>query len=218
MVHAASHSLKHTHSPSSDNYEVGINKTITERFFFSPAPLIRWLLLFIINDFNLFITIFSPTCLRLPFSGGRTKQSARGIIENGGGSYKDEPVQGTLRLIAHCLWSILVSPTQHRKGSGQRAELGQPPCFSSATSSLPGLRQGFGLGQLFAVSAVEFVCELACGAGGTGSPSSGGSGETARALLSSSMALTEGGGGGRGGSLKRREETKYKTNIITATF
>lgn len=68
-------------------------------------------------------------------------------------------------------------------------------CFSSSTSSLPGLGQGFGLGQLFAVSAVEFACELACGAGGTGSPSSGGSGETARALLSSSMALTEEGGG-----------------------
>lgn len=64
-----------------------------------------------------------------------------------------------------------------------------------------GLGQGFGFGQLFAVSAVEVVCELGCGAGRLGSPSSGGSGEMAGALLSSSMdvglALMGGGGGAK---------------------
>lgn len=69
-------------------------------------------------------------------------------------------------------------------------------CFSAATySSSPGLGQGDGSGQLFAVSVVEV--ELDCGAGRLGSPSSGGSGEMARALLSSSMALTEGSGGAK---------------------
>lgn len=68
-------------------------------------------------------------------------------------------------------------------------------CNNLSNSSLPGLGQGVGSGQLFAVSVVEV--ELGCGAGRLGSPSSGGSGEMARALLSSSMALTKGGGGAK---------------------
>lgn len=70
-------------------------------------------------------------------------------------------------------------------------------CLSIATSSLPALGQGFGLGQLFVSSVVEVPCELGCEAGRLGSPSSGGSGEMARALLSSSMVFTEGGGGAK---------------------
>lgn len=68
-------------------------------------------------------------------------------------------------------------------------------CNNLSNSSLPGLGQGVGSGQLFAISVVEV--ELGCRAGRLGSPSSGGSGEMARALLSSSMALTEGGGGAK---------------------
>lgn len=67
-----------------------------------------------------------------------------------------------------------------------------------ATSALG---QGFGFGQLFALSAVEVVCELVCGAVRFGSPSSGVSGEMAGALFSSSMdiglALMGGGGGAK---------------------
>ena len=70
-------------------------------------------------------------------------------------------------------------------------------CFSS----LPAFGHGFGFGQLFAFSVVEVACELGCGAGRLGSPSSGGSGEMAGALLSSSMgvglALMGGGGGAK---------------------
>lgn len=70
-----------------------------------------------------------------------------------------------------------------------------------STPSLPSLGQGFGLGQLFALSVVGVTCELDCGAGRPGSPSSGGSGEMAGALLSSSMgvglALMGGGGGAK---------------------
>lgn len=54
-------------------------------------------------------------------------------------------------------------------------------------TSAPG--QGFGFGQLFSLSVPEVVCELGCGAGTPGSPSSGGSGEMAAALLSSSMGV-----------------------------
>lgn len=68
-------------------------------------------------------------------------------------------------------------------------------CDNLSDSSLPSLGQGVGSWQLFAVSVVEV--ELGCGAGRLGSPSSGGSGEMARALLSSSMVFTEGGGGAK---------------------
>lgn len=74
-------------------------------------------------------------------------------------------------------------------------------CLSIATSSLPELGQGFGSGQLFGLSVVEVACEPGRGAGRPGSPSSGGSGEMAGALLSSSMgvglALMGGGGGAK---------------------
>lgn len=67
-------------------------------------------------------------------------------------------------------------------------------------TSAPG--QGFGLGQsLFTVSVVEVARKLGRRAGRLGSPSSGGSGEMAGALLSSSMgvglALMEGVGGAK---------------------
>lgn len=61
--------------------------------------------------------------------------------------------------------------------------------FFPTTSFLPSPGQGCGLGQLFSFSAFELVCELGCGAGKPGSPSSGGSREMAAALLSSSMGV-----------------------------
>lgn len=72
-------------------------------------------------------------------------------------------------------------------------------CLSAvtATSSLPAPGQGFGLEQLVVISAAEVPCELGCEAGKLGSPSSGGSGEMVRALLSSFMAFMEGGGGAK---------------------
>ncbi len=57
-------------------------------------------------------------------------------------------------------------------------------------SFLPALGQAFGLGQSwFTVCVGEVACRLGCGAGRLESPSSGGSGEMAGALLSSSMGV-----------------------------
>lgn len=66
--------------------------------------------------------------------------------------------------------------------------------FKKKMFSLPSLGQGSGFGQPFSVSAVEVACELGGAAGKLGSPSSGGSGEMAGALLSSSMGVGAGGG------------------------
>lgn len=60
------------------------------------------------------------------------------------------------------------------------------------------LEKGIGLGQPFALSMVEVVCEFGGGTGTLESPSSGGSGEIAGALLSSmgvGLALMGGVGG-----------------------
>lgn len=70
-----------------------------------------------------------------------------------------------------------------------------------ANSFLPGLGQGFWLGGSFDLTSVKVACVSGCGADGLGSPSSGGCGEMAGAVLSSSMgvglALMAGGGGAK---------------------